>query len=192
MDTTIKNVKITKMPESNFIKPFRMEFERDGKAMHWDCVKVHDSVSVLLYHEEKEAFLLVKQFRPAVWCRQKEDVLERGFTYELCAGILDKGISEEETIIEEIYEEVGYKVENVVKIGSFYSSFGFAGGKQTIFYAKINESMKKWKGGGIDNEQIEPFYLLVKDAMKFVYDENYVKAASMAYCFMWFNERFKK
>ena len=75
MDTTIKKFKISELKSSNFVKPFRLNFEMDGVARAWDCVKVHDSVSILLYHTQRDALLLVKQFRPSVWFYQEENLI---------------------------------------------------------------------------------------------------------------------
>ena len=43
-------------------------------------------MAILIYHEEKDAFLVVKQFRPPVYLNDTSKVC----TYELCAGIVDK------------------------------------------------------------------------------------------------------
>ncbi|MDA3046319.1 NUDIX hydrolase [Campylobacter sp. VBCF_06 NA8] len=189
MDIDIKNFKISKLEHSNFIKPFRLNFELNGEMRAWDCVKVHDSVSILLYHSEKKAFLLVKQFRPSVWFYQDENLIncdEKGFTYELCAGILDKGISEEQTAIEEIYEETGYELKNLEFITSFYSALGFGANRQILFYGEIDESMKKGAGGGVDGENIELYFLPLDEAKKFMYDEKIVRASGLVAAFLWF------
>ena len=56
----------------------------------------HPSVAALLYHRGREAFLLVRQFRPAVYVSavraaeaEGEPVppLSVGFTYELCVSV---------------------------------------------------------------------------------------------------------
>lgn len=195
MDTVIKDIEILNLEESNFIKPYRLGYSVNGTRKYWDCVKVHNSVSILLYHEEKDAFLLVKQFRPAVWHNlQKEGKSydEMGYTYELCAGLMDKGLSEKETIIEEVMEEVGFKIEDAEKIVVTHGALGFGGNSQTMFYATINDSMKVSEGGGIDGENIELVYIDVNKARDFMYDQNRVKAAGLLFAFMWFFDRFKR
>ncbi|WP_320153883.1 hypothetical protein [Campylobacter corcagiensis] len=59
----VKILDIYEAKDSKYIKPFRVKFEKNEKIFQWDCMKVHDSVSVLLYHRKKDAFLLVKQLR---------------------------------------------------------------------------------------------------------------------------------
>ena len=71
MDTTITNLEILPLGESKYLKPFKMKFKQNGLQRDWDCVKVMNSVSIFLYHEQKDAFLFVKQFRPAVWYSQE-------------------------------------------------------------------------------------------------------------------------
>lgn len=44
-----------------------------GKQRRWDVIEAHSSVAVVLYHRDLDAFLLVRQFRPAVYsCRLRE------------------------------------------------------------------------------------------------------------------------
>lgn len=194
MDTTIKNFKISELKSSNFVKPFRLNFEMDGVARAWDCVKVHDSVSILLYHTQRDALLLVKQFRPSVWFYQEENLInspEKGYTYELCAGILDKGISEEQTAIEEVLEETGYAVKDLKFITSYYSALGFAANRQILYFACIDESMKIGRGGGVDGENIELFYLPATKAREFMFDEKIVRAPGLILAFQWFLSEFK-
>lgn len=193
MDTHITDLKILPLEESKYLKPFRLEFKQNGLMRNWDCVKVMNSVSVFLYHEERDAFLFVKQFRPAVWYSQgKENIKtnERGYTYELCAGLMDKGLSEEQTIREEAVEEVGYKLDGIERITMTYGAFGFGGNTQTMFYAPINESMRVSSGGGIDGEDIELVFIERKDMQNFIFDESKVKGFGLLFAFLWW-EKFK-
>lgn len=80
----------------------------------------------------KKGFLLVKQFRIPVYLNDKSIK----YTYELCAGLVDKNKSIEEIAVEEIDEECGYKVkiEDLKKITSFFTNVGVSGAKQHLFY----------------------------------------------------------
>ena len=198
MDTSVKNIKIENLTSPRYVKPYQISFDLCEKSVRWECIKAHDSVSVLLYHEDKDAFLLVKQFRPAVWFNlqgAKTGPLnltqegEEGYTYELCAGLMDKGKSEEQTIIEEIAEETGFAVSKVERITSTRGALGFGGAKQTMFFAVINDSMKIGEGGGIDGENIEPVYVPLERAREFMFDETKTKATGLMFAFMWFFDR---
>lgn len=37
-----------------------------GRKRRWDMVKAHSSVGIVLYHADEDAFIVVRQFRPAV------------------------------------------------------------------------------------------------------------------------------
>ncbi|ASM35518.1 NUDIX domain-containing protein [Campylobacter sputorum subsp. bubulus] len=191
MDTNITNFKITSLKSDKFIKLFSVEFTQNGVNRTWDCIDIHDSVSVLLYHKSKNAFLLVKQFRPPLWHYQMKNGIksdEPGFSYELCSGIMDKGIDAKQTAIEEVEEETGFRVSNLQHIITTYASFGVSSNKQSLFFAFIDDDMKVSNGGGIDDESIELVYIEKNKAMSFAYDESKAKAASLIFAFMWFFE----
>ena len=89
---------------------------------------------------------------------------------------------------EEILEECGYNVEleNIEKITEFYSSVGFAGSKQTLFFATIDEKCKVHQGGGVDDENIEVIFIPRKQAYEFILDESYPKTSGIMFAFLWF------
>ncbi|AII14774.1 nudix-type nucleoside diphosphatase [Campylobacter iguaniorum] len=194
MDTIIKNLKIVPLEKSKFVKPFSILYTQDGKEKKWDCVEAHDSVSCVMYHKEFDSFLFVKQFRPSLWYYQKKNDIcsdEPGFTYELCAGILDKGLSPEDTVVEEILEETGYEATVVKKITSSYTALGFGANRQTVFYTIIDESMKKTAGGGVDDERIELVFVKKDEILEFIYDETKVKAPNLQFALLWFLQNAK-
>ena len=165
--------------DSRFIKSMRIFYKQDNEEKNWDIIHSHDSVSILLYEEDLEAFVLVKQFRPAVFMRNND-----GYIYELCAGLVDKAKKTLEQIAtEEVLEECGYEIspQRLQKIASFYTSVGISGAKQTIFFAKVNNQDKLSSGGGIDDEKIEVLYLKKDKALEFINDENYHKTPALAF-----------
>jgi len=178
----IKINSITEDFKPKFVKPKLLDFTIDNKRRTWEVLEVFDSVAILLYHETKDSFILVKQFRPAVFLKNQD-----GYTYELCAGIVDKEKSLTQIAKEEILEECGYDIplSNIKKITEFYTSVGFAGGKQTLFYAKVNEENKVSEGGGIDDEDIEVIYLPTGIAKEFMYDESKTKTPGLLFSFEW-------
>jgi len=186
MPHEIKDISLVPLENAHFIKASRMIYTQNGRKKTWEVIKAHDSVSVLIYHEEKDAFIVVKQFRPAVYLNNKD-----GMTVELCAGIVDKDLSLIQIAQEEIEEECGYAVplESMEKITSFYSAVGFAGSKQVLYYAKVNGSMKVSEGGGIDNEKIEVIYIPLSEARSFMYDETLAKSSGLLFAFMWFFDK---
>ncbi|MBY0540856.1 MAG: NUDIX hydrolase, partial [Campylobacterales bacterium] len=153
MINVIENLEISELKDTKFIHPIKVTFNQNGKNKTWEAVRSHNSVAILLYHVEKKAFLLVKQFRVPVFLNDNS----KTFTYELCAGLVDKDKSLEEIVQEEIDEECGYHVElnNISKITSFHTNVGISGACQYLYFAKIDESMKIHNGGGVNDEEIE-------------------------------------
>ena len=184
----IKIIKKEPLENSQYIKPYRLTFEKDGKRRDWEVVETFDSVAVLIYHVQKDAFVLVKQFRPAVYLKNKD-----GYTVELCAGLVDKDKSLKQITKEEILEECGYDVplEKIEKITSFYTAVGFAGGEQTLFFAEVDEKMQVNDGGGIDDEDIEVIYLPINKAKDFIFDQSIAKTPGLMFSFIWYIKKIK-
>lgn len=189
----MKNIKILEVKpceNSLYIRPQSMIYELNGEKKRWDIVDTHNSVSILLYHKPKDSFIFVKQFRPSIFLKNND-----GFTYELCAGIMDKGISVEQTALEEIEEEVGFLIppNKLEKVSAFYTAVGFAGGRQTLFYATVDDEMKINDGGGDESEDIEVIYLKRELARDFMFDESIATTSGLMFALMWFfNEKEKQ
>ncbi len=183
MKDKIKILKITECKKSAFVQPKSVYFTQNGRKRRWDVVSSHDSVAILLYHKDRDSFVFVKQFRPSIYLKNKN-----GYTYELCAGIMDKNISSKKTALEEIEEETGYKVKpkKLKKVASFYTAVGFAGGKQKLYYAQIDDSMKVSEGGGDESESIEVIYVKRKNAKKFMKNKNIATTSGLMFALSWF------
>ncbi|MBN2767611.1 MAG: NUDIX domain-containing protein [Campylobacterales bacterium] len=179
----VTSFKLLPLKKSQYIFPYLATYIQEGKQKTWEVVKAGDSVAILLYHKQKDAFVVVKQFRPATYANGHKN----GMSVELCAGLVDKPLSLEQIAIEEIEEECGYKIisENITKITSFYTSVGFAGSKQTLYYAVIDESMRVSKGGGIDDELIEVLFLSRDEAKALMFDEETIKTPGLLFAFSW-------
>jgi len=186
MTNKIDNFCLQPLENPQFISTLLATFVHNGKKRDWEVVEAHDSVAILLYHTQKDAFILVKQFRPAVYLNNDD-----GMTVELCAGIVDKKLSLVEIVVVEIEEECGFDVpvESIEKINAFHTSVGFAGSKQTLYYAEVDDAMKVSEGGGIEDEQIEVLYLPVSEAKAFIYDESIAKTPGIMFAFMWYFDR---
>jgi len=171
---------------SEYIKPKSMYYKQNGKEKRWDIVDTHNSVAILIYHKELDSFIFVKQFRPSIYLKNND-----GFTYELCAGIVDKDLSLRQIAYEEVLEETGYKVplESLEKISSFYTAVGFAGGRQRLYFVEVDESMRVNEGGGIDDEAIEVIFLKKDEARTFMFDEEVATTSGLMFALMWYFEK---
>lgn len=175
---------IQTLENPKFIKPILINYSLKGVERAWEAVIAHDSVAALLWHRDKNAFIIVKQLRATVLNKNRDD----GMMYELCAGIVDKNLSHPQIAKEEILEECGYDipVENLQKISSFYTSVGISGTHQTLYYAACDDSMKVNNGGGLDDEDIEVVYIPLESAKKFMFDESFQKTTGVMMAFYWF------
>ena len=125
-----------------------------------------DGTSILLYNKEKQTVILTKQFRMPAYANNKED----GMSIEVCAGAIDNNERPEFCIIREVEEEVGYKIDNAIKVMEAYTSPGAVTEKMFLFIAQYTDSMKISSGGGleIENEEIEVMEVTFSEAIKMV------------------------
>jgi len=188
MQNKIENFTLNPLENAEYISTALATFTQNGHNRDWEIVQAHDSVAILIYNKDKNAFVLVKQFRPAVYLNN-----DNGMTVELCAGIVDKDLTLAQIAQEEIEEECGYAVplERIEKITSFHTSVGFAGSKQELYYVEVKNSMKVSQGGGVDDEQIEVIYLPLSDAKALIYDESIAKTPGLMFAFMWWFDKNK-
>jgi len=183
----IENFKLHPLKEGKFIKTAFVTYRQNGVEKTWELVEAHDSVAILIYHIEKESFILVKQFRPPVYNRGGD-----GITVEMCAGIIDKNISLEQIAKEEIEEECGYSVplDSLQRITKVLSAVGTSGSSQVIYYVEVDESMRISDGGGIETEEIEVIELPISEAKIFMYDESIGKTVGLMFAFMWWFDKY--
>jgi len=186
LKTMAKIDSITELKKPQFVQPIKINYTLKGQQKVWEAIISHDSVSILLWHTQKCSFVVVKQLRATVLHSHKKN----GYTYELCAGIIDKEISDIEIAKEEVLEECGYDIplESFSKITSFYPNVGVTGAKQTLYYAECDESMHVNEGGGTHEEDIEVIYIPIEEIKTFMFDESYHKTPGMLMAFYWFLE----
>lgn len=175
---------VSELKNPKFVKPIKLNYTHNNHKKEWEAVISHDSVSILIYHTQKKAFVIVKQFRPPVLNANKKD----GMMYELCAGIVDKDIPDAEIAKEEILEECGYDIptKSIKRISTFFTNVGVSGSTQTLYYTTCDESMKVSEGGGLEEEDIEVVYLPINEAKEFMFDETCQKTPGLMMAFYWF------
>lgn len=117
-----------------------------------------DAVAVLLADEQHQKFLLTKQFRLPAFLNGSDT----GYLVEACAGIMDEGETEEQTVQREVGEETGYQVGELTKIGGVYTSVGGSTEFVHLFIGNFDISSKHGKGGGKEGEG-EDIELVVMD-----------------------------
>lgn len=196
------SIRIQDLAREIYIKPRSMHFMENGAEKTWDILDGMDSVSALLYHRDLSAFIIVRQFRPAVFLAKNNLFknpsqilnadLSSGYTYELCAGLADKNMEIEKIMVEEIFEECGYEisVENLQKIGVFHGGTSMHGNVNHLFFAEISQKDFRHAGGGIDDECIDVIALPLQYSLEFAHDDEIAKTTGLSFAITWYH--FKK
>ena len=178
----IKIKEIKEKCKGRFLSLKEVFYEYKGKNKRWEVCSSMDSVSCLIYDKDKDALVFVKQFRLPVYLKNSD-----GFTYELCAGLCDKNLCSVDTIREEIFEEVGYKVENekIEFITSTWASVGSNAARQEVFYVEVSQKEKVNEGGGLEDEDIEVVYIPIKEIEKFLFNEDIIITPGAKMAVLW-------
>lgn len=116
----------------------RVEVERE-------MLERGDSVAVLIYEEDTSQLIFIRQFR---YPTHKHD----GYLMEIPAGAIGEGESPEETARREILEEVGYQIEKLTPISTFYTTPGTTSERIFLYYTEVLSKDQVQKGGGEDDE----------------------------------------
>jgi ADP-ribose pyrophosphatase len=101
-----------------------------------------DSVAALVHDVNKDALVMVEQFRyPA--SRNGP-----GWLTEIVAGVVDDDDTPMESMQREIWEEAGYRVSSLRHIGTYYMSPGGSSERIHLYYAAVDQEDGEGEGGG--------------------------------------------
>jgi nudix-type nucleoside diphosphatase (YffH/AdpP family) len=129
-------------------------FNGDFIQVEREIMERGDGVAVLLYEEESDSILFTRQFRiPTVERDAMEGISDAGWLLELPAGSFKIGYEEpRDAAIREVEEELGYHVNELQHISTFYVSPGSCTERIHLFYAQISTAQKLSNGGGLEEE----------------------------------------
>ncbi|MDN3520292.1 NUDIX domain-containing protein [Halomonas ramblicola] len=107
----------------------------------------HDAVGVLLYDVERDAVVLVEQFRAGAL-----DDPDSPWKLEVVAGLVERGESAAEVARRESLEEAGCEVGELIELHTYYPSPGACNERVTLFCGLMDS---RGLGGvhGLDEEQ---------------------------------------
>ncbi|XP_012543195.1 uridine diphosphate glucose pyrophosphatase NUDT14-like [Monomorium pharaonis] len=196
----LHNVRVGKVPQdSQWLRSIRLHFTQDGRSKTWDVIRIHDSVSIIVFNTTRRKLVFVRQFRPAVYYAslpEKQDVVDverypatLGLSLELCAGIVDKDKPLVEIAREELKEECGYEAPtSAFEQITTYLSSASASAKQTIFYVQVTDSMRIYPGGGDESEGeiIEVVELSIPELKDYIKSKQVQSPVSFLYGVSWF------
>ena len=106
-----------------------------------------DAVAVMLYHRQRDAVLLVEQFRCPTYLRGDD-----GWLLETVAGVLEDGKGKRETAQQELLEEAGYQVAELIPLYTFYPSPGACTERITFYLGYLDDAQRRGPGGGLASE----------------------------------------
>lgn len=133
-----------------WLKKITFEYQKEDGTWETQVREVYDrgnGAAILLYNKQKRTVVLTRQFRMPTYLNGNED----GMMIEACAGVLENG-NAEATIIKEVEEETGYKIDNVKKIFESYMSPGSVTEILHFFIGQYTDTMKVSQGGGAEDE----------------------------------------
>jgi nudix-type nucleoside diphosphatase (YffH/AdpP family) len=124
-----------------------------------------DAAAALLFNVDTRSVVLVEQFRiPSLIGRRRDDpTTTNGWIIEVIAGMINKNETAEDAAIRETLEETGYKIRNPLLICKFFSSPGGTSERIFLYFAKVSDSERPGKGGGLADEDIKVVQIGVND-----------------------------
>lgn len=137
---------------NDYLKINKAQIEHDsfieGETVHLTrlAVKLGDAIAILIYETDTQCFLLTKQFR------YPPSMNNDAWMLEVVAGMVDAGEDPVNAAKREAMEELGYKIDKVTHIGTFYSSPGNSTERVFTYYAEVTSADKVHMGGGLETE----------------------------------------
>ena len=105
-----------------------------------------DSVAAIVFNVTSQKVLLVNQFKYPTLEKQP------GWIDEVVAGTLEAGESSEFAVRREIREEIGYEVNQLIYVSTFYVSPGGSSERIILYYAEVDDTGRIADGGGSEDE----------------------------------------
>ena len=128
------------------VTSFELRDTERGTKFFREVVCPADAVAAVVYNTAKEVFIFVKQFRIG----PQKDIIE------IVAGTYNPAKEKpEEAMMREVEEEIGYKVDDITHLRSFYSSPGYSSEKMELFLVTVSEQISEGGGLAEENENIE-------------------------------------
>ncbi|MBF9254162.1 NUDIX hydrolase [Pontibacter sp. 172403-2] len=128
-----------------YFKIYKLTVAQEGQTFTREQFERGSAVAALVYDTKTEHYVLTRQFR----------IGSESELVEVVAGMIDEGEQPEQSIKREIEEEIGYTVDHLEQLYTFYSSPGAATEKVTLYYAEVSEQHAKGGGNSGENEHIQ-------------------------------------
>ena len=140
-----------------------------------------DAVGVLLYDPDKDALVLIEQFRVGAAASGRSAWLT-----EIVAGVIDEGETPEDVARRESKEEAGCTVQELEKICDYFSSPGALTEYVSVFCGRIDSEGLSGSGGlEEEHEDIRVSVVPADEAIRLL-DENKLQNSVTVIALGWF------
>jgi nudix-type nucleoside diphosphatase (YffH/AdpP family) len=146
-----------------------------------------DAAAVLIFNKEAQKVILVNQFRYPTYEKSG------GWLIEIVAGMLDKNETPKECIRREVTEEIGYQVETLIPISTFYTTPGGSSERIFLYYQEVINSDRVSRGGGAEteHEDIQIVELSLPDLWEAL-DTGKIMDAKTIIALLWFKNKWPR
>ena len=143
-----------------------------------------DSVAAIVWRRDTDALLFTEQFRFSTVAEGP------GWLLEIIAGMIDAGETADAAIRREIEEELGYRIDQVIPISTFYLSPGGSSERIWLFFVEVSGTEQVSDGGGLstEHEDIQVVTMARPDARLALDQQRFVDAKTIV-GLQWFFER---
>jgi ADP-ribose pyrophosphatase len=93
-----------------------------------------DCVAVVLYDPQRDAVILIEQFRAGSALHN----MEKAWLWEVVGGAIESGEEPEQVAYREAFEEAGCRIEELILINRFYTTPGTASEWISLFCGKVD------------------------------------------------------
>ncbi|MBC7780836.1 MAG: NUDIX hydrolase [Proteobacteria bacterium] len=105
-----------------------------------------DSVAAVVFNRDTQRVILIEQFRYPAWRKGP------GWMTEAVAGIVMPDEAPETALRREVREEIGYDIDALHYVASFYLSPGGSSERIILFCAEVSDAGQVSSGGGVQAE----------------------------------------
>jgi nudix-type nucleoside diphosphatase (YffH/AdpP family) len=105
-----------------------------------------DSVAAVVFNRDTQRVILIEQFRYPAYRKGP------GWMTEAVAGIVMPDEAPETALRREVREEIGYEIDRLRHVATFYLSPGGSSERTTLFLAEVISAGKVSFGGGVITE----------------------------------------
>lgn len=105
-----------------------------------------DSVAAIVFNRDTERVILTEQFRYPAYRKGP------AWVTEAVAGIVTENEPLEAALRREVREEIGYEIDVLHDVASFYPSPGGSSERVFLYYAEVTSAGRTAPGGGVTHE----------------------------------------